>query len=71
MNIDKPQIFIHFIGASTFASDFISMIMRLFKEINFIVTSHGGVTQQLPTTDEKTIVEHIPIFFQLIARYTV
>jgi hypothetical protein len=66
----ETPIFVHFVGSSAFASDFVSMILRLFKEINSIVVSYGGTALEIPTT-ENAIVEHISIFFQLIAKYKV
>jgi hypothetical protein len=46
------------------------MIIRLFKEINSVVESCGGVALELPTTEED-IIENISTFFQLVARYKV
>jgi hypothetical protein len=63
-------MFVHFIGSSSFASDFVSMILRLFEEINSIVISCGGTALELPTTEQE-IMKHIPIFFQFVAKYKV
>jgi hypothetical protein len=69
MNI---PIFVHFVGSSSFTSDFDSMIIRLFKEINTIAVSCGGVELDLPNITDESIVENIFAFFQLVAtRYKV
>eukprot|EP00026_Physarum_polycephalum_P000562 Phypoly_transcript_00563.p1 GENE.Phypoly_transcript_00563~~Phypoly_transcript_00563.p1 ORF type:complete len:938 (+),score=108.79 Phypoly_transcript_00563:27-2816(+) len=60
-------MFVHFIGSCPFASDFSSMIIRLFKEINLIIESKGGIALELPP--ESYIVEHISIFFCALAKY--
>eukprot|EP00026_Physarum_polycephalum_P000890 Phypoly_transcript_00891.p1 GENE.Phypoly_transcript_00891~~Phypoly_transcript_00891.p1 ORF type:complete len:1193 (+),score=210.89 Phypoly_transcript_00891:164-3742(+) len=48
-------IFFHFVGLSTFSCDFQSMIWRLFKEINLLISSRGGEPLELPLAGDMTV----------------
>jgi hypothetical protein len=53
-------IITHFVGSSTIASDFSSMILRLFREINNIVTTHNLAPLDLPL--KERLQHEIPTF---------
>lgn len=57
--------FVHFIGASSFASDFPAMIQRLFKEVNTIHTPHGSDSSLTIPTTEQELIAKIPEFLNI------
>lgn len=61
-NHSRP-IFVHFVGASTLASNFSTILLHLFEEIN----SHLKEDKRLPLPNDKDLVKCIPKFFEAIS----
>jgi hypothetical protein len=54
--VSRPT-FVHFVGASLYASNFQSMLVRLYEEINDILKSHN--IQPRPTPKDDEIIPNI------------
>lgn len=68
--ISTKPIFVHFAGASAYASTLLSIIKRLFLEINSVLYAHKKPRLSVPSTIID-LIDAIPQFFAAMSKIVI